>query len=151
MRDDGKDTSKQREDEGFWRSGSKLIIVRGKSTAMGKRHGLDLKQGRLWHRVYAATRHIPRGRVATYADIAYAVGRPRAWRHVGAIMAQNRDPKTPCHRVVRSDGRVGGFGFPGGTARKIQKLRAEGIRVTGDRIDLRRYRVPSPRSLVISH
>ncbi len=101
--------------------------------------------------VYAAARRIPRGRVATYADIARAIGRPKAWRHVGTILSFNRDSKIPCHRVVRSDGHAGGFGFPGGTRRKIAKLRAERIRVVGDRIDLRRYRIPSPHSLVIRH
>lgn len=105
----------------------------------------------LWHGVYAATRHIPEGSVATYADLARAVGRPRAWRYVGTIMSRNRDPRTPCHRVVRSDGRVGGYGFPGGTARKIQRLRREGVEVTGGRIDLRHYRVGSPRSLAARH
>lgn len=101
--------------------------------------------------VYAAARRIPRGRVATYGDLAYAVGHPRAWRHVGTVMGQNRNPKIPCHRVVRSDGHVGGFGFPGGTARKIKRLRTEGIKITGERIDLERYRIPSPRALVIRH
>lgn len=105
----------------------------------------------LWHGVYAVTRRIPEGSVATYADIARAIGRPRAWRHVGTIMGRNRDPRTPCHRVVRSDGRVGGYGLPGGSARKIQKLRVEGIQIIGDRLDLKRYRIPSPRSLVIRH
>ncbi len=100
------------------------------------------------NRVYAATRRIPAGRVATYADVAYAIGHPRAWRHVGSILGQNREPKTPCHRVIRSDGRVGGFGFPGGTRRKAEKLRAEGVRITGERVDLRRYGIRSPRLLV---
>ena len=105
----------------------------------------------LWYGVYAATRRIPKGRVATYADISRAIGRPKAWRHVGNVLNRNRDPKTPCHRVVRSDGRVGGFGYPGGTARKIARLRAEGIAVDREYIDLRRYRISSPRVLVISH
>lgn len=96
-------------------------------------------------------RRIPRGRVATYADLARAIGRPRAWRHVGTVLGMNRDPKTPCHRVVRSDGRVGGFGLPGGTARKVEKLRAEGVLIQDDRINLGRFRIRSPRSLVIRH
>ncbi|MDP3727114.1 MAG: MGMT family protein [bacterium] len=110
------------------------------------------KSQQLWYGVYAAARRIPRGRVATYADLARAIGCPRAWRHVGTVLSLNRDPKTPCHRVVRSDGRVGGFsagGRTGGTLRKIEKLRAEGIRVTGERVDLRRYRIRSPRSFGI--
>ena len=98
-------------------------------------------------RIYAATRCIPSGQVATYGDIAAAIGELRGWRLVGTVMSQNRDPKTPCHRVVRADGRVGGFGFPGGTARKIQKLRTEGVQINSERIDLRRYRIASLRIL----
>ena len=97
--------------------------------------------------IYRATRRIPRGRVATYADLARAIGKPRAWRHVGTVMSRNRDRSTPCHRVVRSDGRVGGYGFPGGSSRKAEKLRGEGIAVKDGRIDLGRYRIPSPRSI----
>ncbi len=99
--------------------------------------------------IYAATRRIPGGKVATYADLARAIGRPKAWRHVGTVLSFNRDPKTPCHRVVRSDGKVGGFGFPGGTTRKIERLRSEGIEVKNGKIDLHRHRITSPR--VISH
>ena len=95
--------------------------------------------------VYTATRRIPKGKVATYADLARAIGRPMAWRHVGAILSQNRDPRTPCHRVVRSDGRAGGFGFPGGTAKKIQKLEREGVEVRDGVIDLAHYRLPPRR------
>ncbi len=100
-------------------------------------------------RIYAATRRIPKGRVATYADIARAVGHPRAWRHVGTVLSLNRDSKTPCHRVVRSDGAVGGFGFRGGTRRKIARLSAEGITVINDKINLARYRILSPRVIGI--
>lgn len=98
-------------------------------------------------KVYGAARRIPKGRVATYADVARAIGHPKAWRHVGAVLSFNRDPRTPCHRVIRSDGRVGGFGFPGGTTRKIQKLKREGIRVSDGAVDLPRYRIPSPRAI----
>lgn len=91
--------------------------------------------------MYAATQGIPKGQVATYADIARAVGHPRAWRHVGTVLSMNRDPKTPCHRVVRADGRVGGFGFPGGSREKERRLRAEGIRIAGDRINLGEFRI----------
>lgn len=94
----------------------------------------------LQNKVYAATRKIRRGQVATYADIARAVGRPRAWRFVGTMLGFNRDAKTPCHRVIRSDGLVGGFGLPGGNAAKQKRLRAEGVIITVGRVDLERYR-----------
>ena len=97
----------------------------------------------LSEKIYAATRVIPKGRVATYGDIAAAIGHPRAWRAVGNVLTKNRDPKTPCHRVVRSDGRVGGFGYPEGTPRKVRTLVKEGIFISEDEIDLTRFRVPA--------
>lgn len=62
-------------------------------------------------------------------------------------MSRNRDPKTPCHRVVRADGRVGGFGFPGGSPEKARRLRAEGVSIINGRVDLTRCRISSPRLL----
>lgn len=91
--------------------------------------------------IYAVTRRIPKSKVATYGDLAYAVGRPRAWRHIGTVMSRNRDPQIPCHRVVRSDGKVGGFGYPGGTLEKIKRLQKEGIVVNNSKINLRRFRI----------
>lgn len=60
-------------------------------------------------KVYAVVRRIPRGDVLTYKDVARRAGCPRAYRAVGNILNKNRDPKIPCHRVIRSDGKVGGY------------------------------------------
>lgn len=105
---------------------------------------------KLAEEIYAAARKIPRGRVATYADVARAVGRPRAWRHVGAVLSFNRNPRVPCHRVIRSDGLVGGFGLPRGSREKIRRLAREGIQIRNSMIDLARYR-SAPRRLVVNH
>lgn len=65
---------------------------------------------------------IPRGKVLTYAELAEAVGSPRAVRAVGTALAKNRLPfLIPCHRVVRSDGRIGAYSG-GGTGTKEQLL-----------------------------
>ena len=81
---------------------------------------------------------IPRGRVTTYAELAKAAGRPRAWRAVGNLLSRNPRPvEVPCHRVVRSDGRVGGYSL--GRRRKVALLREEGVEVRGERVDLRRF------------
>ena len=78
-------------------------------------------------RVMNAVRRIPPGRVSTYGDIAAIAGSPRAWRAVGTIMRECRDPGTPCHRVIASGGGLGGYG--GNLQLKRELLRAEGLDV----------------------
>lgn len=78
--------------------------------------------------VYSACRLIPRGSVVTYFEIARAIGRPKAVRAVGNALKRNPSPscnggKTPCHRVIRSDGSPGGFAF--GAEKKIKLLEDE--------------------------
>jgi O-6-methylguanine DNA methyltransferase len=86
-------------------------------------------------RVLAAVRSIPRGRVMTYKEVAAAAGRPRAFRAVGSIMKANADPAVPCHRVVRSDLRPGGYNRPGGERTKARRLASEGVRIVRGRIE----------------
>lgn len=75
-------------------------------------------------KVYEVVARIPRGKVRTYAEVAKLAGSQRAFRAVGNILNKNRNPKVPCHRVIRSDGKVGGFAW--GEKEKIKKLRSEG-------------------------
>lgn len=76
---------------------------------------------------------IPRGRVATYGDLAERVGRPGAARAVGSVVANADAPGLPYHRVVGADGRVGGTACRHlGVAERTRRLRAEGVRVDGD-------------------
>lgn len=75
--------------------------------------------------VLAVVREIPPGCTASYDAIARAVGRPRAARAVARVMAANYDPTVPCHRVIRSDGTLGGYNR-GGERQKRARLRAEG-------------------------
>jgi O-6-methylguanine DNA methyltransferase len=73
--------------------------------------------------ILAACRQIGFGRRRTYTQLAAAVGRPQAARAVGNVMAQNPIPLiVPCHRVVRTDGGLGGFSALGGTAVKQRML-----------------------------
>src|SRR5262245_46779411 len=83
-------------------------------------------------RVRSVVRRIPPGRVATYGDIAAMAGSPRAWRAVGTIMRETRDPATPCHRVIAANGALGGYG--GNLQVKRELLRAEGLEVGMGRI-----------------
>lgn len=81
---------------------------------------------------------IPKGKVATYGQVAALAGRPKAARAVGMIMSQNKDGKAvPCHRVVGSNGALTGYGMGTGIATKRQVLAKEGVKMRGDRIDLK--------------
>lgn len=77
-------------------------------------------------KVLEACRRIPFGSTASYADLARAAGSPGAARAVGSAMARNPLPLIiPCHRVLRSDGTLGGFSSPEGTAQKKEMLLLE--------------------------
>ncbi len=68
--------------------------------------------------VKAAVRTIPKGEVRTYKEIAILAGNPKAARAVANVMAANYDPTVPCHRVIRSDGTLGGYNRGGTTAKR---------------------------------
>ena len=73
-------------------------------------------------------RKIPRGRVKTYSQVAKAIGKPPAVRAVANAIGKNPyAPKIPCHRVIRSDGSLGGYSGKGGVKTKRLLLRKEGI------------------------
>lgn len=75
-----------------------------------------------------ACRAIPYGETLSYAGLAAASGSPKAARAVGSVMRNNRYPLVvPCHRVVSSDRRIGGFSAPEGVTLKLRLLRLEGI------------------------
>jgi methylated-DNA-[protein]-cysteine S-methyltransferase len=75
-------------------------------------------------RVLAIVRQIPEGKTVTYAQVAAMAGSPGAFRAVGSIMSKNFDPAIPCHRVIRTDGKMGGYNR-GGIERKIEILNTE--------------------------
>jgi methylated-DNA-[protein]-cysteine S-methyltransferase len=74
-------------------------------------------------RVLAAVKKIPEGRTLTYKQVARLAGSPLAYRAVGNILNDNHDPAIPCHRVIRSDGKIGGYNR--GAKKKQELLRAE--------------------------
>lgn len=77
-------------------------------------------------RVYEALLKIPKGQVRTYAEVARMIGRPEAARAVGQALRRNRwAPRIPCHRVVASGGRIGGYSGPGGLRAKERLLERE--------------------------
>jgi O-6-methylguanine DNA methyltransferase len=83
-------------------------------------------------RVLTTVRRIPAGRVATYGDVAALAGKPRAARAVGNIMRDCRRADVPCHRVIASGGRLGGYG--GSEFLKRSLLIAEGVPMSGARV-----------------
>lgn len=85
---------------------------------------------------------IPRGKVATYAQVAAMVGNPRLCRVVGnALHINPYFGEVPCHRVVNAKGELAGkFAF-GGADIQANMLRAEGVEVVDDRVDLTKYRM----------
>lgn len=75
-------------------------------------------------KVYEVVKNIPKGQTLTYKQVADLAGSPRAFRAVGNILNKNYNSQIPCHRVVRSDGKTGGYNR--GTLNKINILKKEG-------------------------
>jgi O-6-methylguanine DNA methyltransferase len=76
--------------------------------------------------------------VTTYKEVARALGKPRASRAVANALAKNpKLLKIPCHRVVRSDGKVGGYKL--GSERKTELLVSEGVEIRNGKVDLKIY------------
>ena len=76
-------------------------------------------------KIYEIVKKIPKGKVLTYKDVAKMVGRPKAYRAVGNALNKNPfAPWVPCHRVIRSDGSIGGYAQ--GTKAKMDILKQEG-------------------------
>lgn len=84
--------------------------------------------------VYSLTCQVPKGKVTTYGAIAKALGkRGHTSRAVGQALTRNPfQPDVPCHRVVKSDGTLGGFG--GEIRTKVERLEAEGVRVRDGKV-----------------
>lgn len=74
-------------------------------------------------KVYSVVRGIPRGETLTYKEVAEKVGNPNSFRAVGNALNKNYDPNIPCHRVVRSDGKIGGYNR--GSELKIKMIMSE--------------------------
>lgn len=82
---------------------------------------------------YEALKKVPRGKVITYGGLAEMIGMPKAHRAVGSAMNKNPfAPKVPCHRVVKSNGDLGGFSID--TKVKIKRLQEEGVMVSNNKI-----------------
>jgi len=95
----------------------KIDIVKLKGTAFQKK-------------VWGELLKIPKGKTVTYKELAKSVGKPKAVRAVAnAVGANPRPPFIPCHRVVRSDGTLGGYSGRGGVKTKRALLVREGVKI----------------------
>lgn len=83
-------------------------------------------------KIYEVVGKIPKGKVLTYKEVASLAGHPKTWRTVGNILNKNRDPKIPCHRVIRGDRKIGGFNRK--IKKKVYLLKKEGVVIKRCRI-----------------
>ena len=89
---------------------------------------MNLKGTKFQLKVWSYLTKIPRGTVKTYSEVARAIGKPLAVRAVANAIGKNPcPPKIPCHRVIRSDGSLGGYSGKGGIRSKKVLLKKEGI------------------------
>ncbi len=81
-------------------------------------------------KVWNYLKKIPKGKVKTYKQVAEAIGMPKAARAVANACGKNPyAPKIPCHRVIRSDGGLGGYSGRGGIEQKLKLLRSENVEI----------------------
>ena len=79
-------------------------------------------------KVWNYLKRIPKGKVKSYLEVAKAIGRPKAFRAVANAAGKNPyPPKIPCHRVIRSDGNLGGYSGKGGIKEKKRLLKLENV------------------------
>ena len=87
-----------------------------------------LKGTKFQLKVWKYLKKIPKGQIRTYLEVAKAIKRPKSVRAVANAIGKNPNaPKIPCHRVIRSDGKLGGYSGPGGIKTKKKLLKSEGI------------------------
>ena len=89
---------------------------------------MKLKGTQFQLKVWSYLKKIPKGKLKTYAQVAKAIWKPKAVRAVANAIGKNPfPPKIPCHRVIRSDGKLGGYSAKGGIKTKKKLLKNEGF------------------------
>lgn len=108
----------------------------------------DLVTDSAANRIYEAVKKIPRGRVATYGQVAEMAGDKKMARAVGNALHRNPNPEEiPCYRVVNSKGELAGeFAF-GGAGEQAKLLIADGIEVVEGKVDLKKYQMDNKNSV----
>ena len=91
---------------------------------------MKLKGTKFQLKVWNFLKKIPSGKVKTYSEVAKSIGKPLAVRAVANAIGKNPlSPQIPCHRVIRSDGSLGGYSGKGGIKTKRLLLKKEGIKL----------------------
>ena len=91
---------------------------------------MTLKGTKFQIKVWKYLKTIPKGKVKTYKQVAVGIKSPKSTRAVANACAKNPyAPKIPCHRVIRSDGALGGYSGKGGIRQKLRLLRAEKVAI----------------------
>ena len=86
-------------------------------------------------KVWKEIKKIPKGKVKTYKELAKVIAKPNASRAVANACGKNPYPvKIPCHRVIRSDGKIGGYSGKGGAKMKKSLLKNEGVFLGNERV-----------------
>ena len=89
---------------------------------------MKLKGTKFQQKVWQYLKNIPRGKIKTYKQVAIAIKSPKSARAVANACGKNPyAPKIPCHRVIRSDGGLGGYSGRGGIKTKLRLLRSEKV------------------------
>jgi methylated-DNA-[protein]-cysteine S-methyltransferase len=89
---------------------------------------MKLKGTQFQLKIWSYLKKIPKGKLKTYAQVAKDIGKPKAVRAVANAIGKNPfPPKIPCHRVIRSDGKLGGYSAKGGIKTKKKLLKNEGF------------------------
>ncbi len=87
-----------------------------------------LKGTKFQIKVWKYLKKIPKGKVKSYKQVAIAINHPKSARAVANACGKNPySPRIPCHRVIRSNGKLGGFSAPGGSIAKRKLLKKEGF------------------------
>ena len=124
-----KDCPSAKHEKNFCKNLQKQIIAyyEGKSVKFSKDIPIDINGFTSFGKsVLKTCRKIEIGRIITYGQLAGKAGRPNASRAVGSVLAKNPIPLIiPCHRIIRSDGKLGGFSAPGGISVKKKMLDLE--------------------------
>ena len=91
---------------------------------------MNLKGTKFEIKVWNYLKKIPKGKTKTYLQVAKAIGKPKAHRAVANAVGKNPyPPKIPCHRVIRSDGSLGGYSGKGGIKTNLKLLRSEKVKI----------------------